>query len=219
MKRLLILLLCLLIFLTIGYAAKIRKSAATSKSNEPFRTFELMDSNLSKLNRLQDELKRAINPDVTKATSTKPKSTSRPWTKASVSAGRTATSFRVLAVRQQRRYRSFHQPFGVRAFRALAKKAAVVQDSALRLSRTQDDALAAKQHAVFDQDSLALVLQYQAITGGYGALRCTAGERPCCEQKPSTATGSDKTISCKWICVASARACKKGFTGQRISAR
>jgi hypothetical protein len=219
MQRLAILPLCLLIFLSVGFAAKNKKSAPTSKSNEPFRTFELMDSNLSKLSREQDELKRALNPDVTKATSTKPRSNARPWTKVAVNARRTASSFRVLAERQQRRYRSLHQPFGIRAFGALAKKSEIVHKSALRLSRAQDDALAVRQHATFEQDSLALVLQYQAITGGYGAMRCTAGQLPCCEEKPFAGAASDRTFSCKWICVTSARACKKGFTGRRISTR
>src|SRR3954468_17280265 len=116
MKRVSILPLCLVIFLSVGFsvgfAAKTRKSVAASRSNEPFRTFELMDSDLAKLNRQQDELKRAINPDITKATSTKPRSSSRPWTKAAVNARRTAGSFRTRAQRQQRRYRSLHQPFG-----------------------------------------------------------------------------------------------------------
>src|SRR3954452_23231708 len=147
MKRVSILPLCLVIFLSDGFTAKTRKSGAASRSNEPFRTFELMDSDLAKLNRQQDELKRAINPDVTKATSTKPKYSARPWSKAAVNARRTATSIRVLADRQQRRYRSLHQPFGVRAFRSLARKSLVVQKSALRLGQTQDDALAPKRYA------------------------------------------------------------------------
>jgi hypothetical protein len=217
-KPLTILPLCL-ILLTVGHAAKTKKSAASSKSNEPFRTFQLMDSNLSKLNRQQDELKRAMNPDATKATSTKPKSKSHRWTKPAVDARRTASSFRNLAERQQRRYRTLKQPLGVRAFRTLASRAAAVQKSAQRMSRTQDDAIAAKQHALFEQDSLSLILQYQALTGGYGALRCFAGQLPCCEQKAPSPAGPEKIVSCKWLCVASARACKKGFTGQRISPR
>ena len=199
-------------------APKTRKSAAPSPANEPFRTFALLDSRLAKLNSQQDALKRAIAPVTDKATSTKPRQT-RSWTKPARDATQTANSFRILATRQQRRYRSLKEPYGVRAFHALSNRAAAVQKSAALLSHAQDDALAAKRHAIFEQDSLSLVLQYQALTGGYGAMHCSARQRPCCEPKESSEQGSDKTLGCKWTCVSSIQACRKGFTGAPISKR
>src|SRR6266496_4015148 len=112
MMRLAATLLCVLTLVIAASAAKDRKSAARSKLNEPFRTLESLDSRLAKLNSDQDELKRVMDPDATKATSTKPKSHSRPWTKPAHDATQTANSFRILAERQQRRYRILKQPYG-----------------------------------------------------------------------------------------------------------
>jgi hypothetical protein len=218
MKRVSTILVCVLILVLYLSAAKTTRSTARLKTNEPFRTFELLDSRLAKLNREQDEIKRAITPGATKATSTKPNGHSHPWTRPARHASRTATSLKVLADRQQRRYRTAKQPFGVRAFHALSKRAAAVQISAMLLSRTQDDALAAKRNAVFERDALSLVLQYQALAGGYGAMHCSAGQTPCCQQKEEPSQPpSEKVLGCKWLCVSSPKACRKGFTGSPIA--
>ncbi|HYD16731.1 MAG TPA: hypothetical protein VEB03_01870 [Candidatus Nanoarchaeia archaeon] len=105
------------------------------------------------------------------------------------------------------------QAFGVRAFEALAREADGVADIAGVLGSTLDNSEAAMQQAVFEQRALALVLQYQAITGGYGAVHCSSREQPCCEPKEN----GNSAVGCKWVCVASAGRCGNGFTGPRTS--
>lgn len=206
-----IVLICVGLF-SLAHAER-RPKTPVPAANEPFHTFALLDSKLSTLNKQQDELRRSILPEGSKATSTIPKSKVRPWTLAARAAQQTARSMNALARKQEVRYRNLKQAFGVRAFEALAREADAVADIAGVLGSTLDDSEAAKQKAVFEQRTLALVLQYQAITGGYGAVHCSSGERPCCEPKEN----GNAAVGCKWVCVASAGKCGNGFTGPRTS--
>jgi hypothetical protein len=200
--------------LGISRADQRKNSTGSRTANEPFQTFELIDSRLSVLTKQQDDLKRALFPTPGRATSTKPNSRLRHWAKAAQNIQQTSKSIRMLATRQERRYSRLKQNFGVRAFKALRVRARAVETTAGLLRHTQADSLAARNQAILEKQSLALVLQFQAITGGYGATRCSAGHCPCCEPKAASHAPSERIeVACKWVCVASAPKCAKGFTG------
>jgi hypothetical protein len=204
--------------LGISKAEQKNPSTAGRTANEPFQTFELIDSMLSALAKQQDELKRALFPTQGTATSTKPMSRLRHWAEAAHNIQQTARSIRILASRQERRYSRLKQKFGVRTFKALEVRARAVEKTAGLLRQTQADSLAARNRAILEKQSLSLVLQFQAITGGYGATRCSAGHRHCCEPKEGSHVASKRIdLACKWVCVASARKCAKGFTGPALA--
>ena len=193
-------------------------STAHRTNNEPFQTFELLDSKLSMLAKQQEDLKRALFPTPGTATSTKPISRLRHWAEASENIQQTARSIRILATRQERRYSRLKQKFGVRAFTTLRIRARAVEKTAGLLRRTQADNVAARNQAILEKQSLSLILQFHAITGGYAATRCSAGYRACCEPKEDSHVASQRiTLACKWVCVASAPKCAKGFTGPALA--
>lgn len=206
-------------FFSIANPQQPSRSAARTPGNEPFRTFELLDTRLAILSKQQGQVKQALFPaPTTKATTTKPNSRMRPWTKASQNALQTARTIRTLAERQQQRYKTIKQAFGARAFGALANRAAGLEQAAQVLATTQNEAVAKKQQPRLEERSLSLVLQYQAIAGGYGATHCSPGALPCCEPtQDSPAANGEEIVSCKWVCVASVAKCAKGFTGPRTA--
>lgn len=214
MKRSILVLLFWLSVAGICHSEEPQESGAHFNGNEPFRTFELLDSRLATLSKQQEEIKLAIFPQPTsKATSTKPGSQLRPWTKPAQNAQQSAKSIRLLAAKQQLRYAKLKQAYGNRAFGALVQKAAAVERSAETLKRTQDHSVAARQQALLEQTALSLVLQYQAITGGYGANHCAGKQHSCCQPKETTKAADQPEVGCNWVCVTSSANCAKGFTG------
>jgi hypothetical protein len=203
-----------LVCLSVACLAATPPAASRRTSNEPFRTFALIDAKLSDLEEQQKALKDAVAAKQTSAqTSANRPSTTRPWTDAAQKSRRSARSIKLLAIRQKQRYGRSKQRFGVRAFSALAQRATAVEQSAARLSAAQDQGDAVKEDGLLDRDSLELSLQFQGIAGGYGAAHCSGRERPCCI--PKEAVGDSAAVACSWKCLASASACAKGFSGPR----
>jgi hypothetical protein len=205
----------LLVIALNGSFAEVSKRRTPVVSNEPFRTFGLLDSKLSTLSSQQEALKQTVlsAPAASKRARTKPFTK---WRRPAREVAKTATSIKILAARQQRRYARNKQRFGVRAFDALAVRAGKLERSAALLERTPMESLAARQLKELEQRSLNLVLQYQAITAGYGATHCVGGSRPCCEPKDN----SIKTVrlACNWECVKESTKCR-GFSGPSSSLR
>jgi hypothetical protein len=185
---------------------RLLPAASKRAEEEPFRTFALIDSRLSELAKQQQALKQAL-------AARNPRSGDRPWTAPALGAQQAAESIRLLGTTQQKRYARLKQSFGIRAFRQLAEDAAAVKEVAVRLKDTQEQKQAASENTDLEKRTLALVLQYQAITGGYGAAHCSPVQRPCCLPKEDGTQGG--AVACSWKCVSSAAACSQGFTGPR----
>jgi hypothetical protein len=199
-----------------SFAANTKKPATQRPSNEPFSTFEQMDKTFTALTKQQEDLRRALAPvDAGRATETKPGTRNR-WARQAQNVYRSARSIRVLAERQQRRYRDLRQTFGVRAFSALASRAKQVEKGAQGMQRTRNEGDAAKQQTKLESEILDLVRQYQSIAGGYGAARCQSEERPACLAKES---GSRELVACSWVCVRGATPLSKGFSGPAVSSK
>jgi hypothetical protein len=207
---------CLLVLLLLAGLcdAQRPKRAKSSATNEPFDTFNIIDTKLAQLAPQQAAVKQAISPSGSKATETRPGSPLRRWTKPAQNLERTARSIKVLAGRQERRYRRLKQPFGVTAFRQLAKRATAVELTARRIKRAREERTSIKQEADLEKRILALVLQFQAISGGYAAARCSVQQQPCCLPKDEPKSANND-VGCKWQCVAARGACRSGFLGPR----
>jgi hypothetical protein len=67
----------------------------------------------------------------------------------------------------------------------------------------------------FSQAMISFVLQFQAVSGGYGALQCRPGDWTCCHPRDTRVRGVAGLNGCKWVCVEKAARCRSGCLGPR----
>ena len=194
-------------------APKSTPHTATASSDEPFRSFRALDAQLTILTNQLDSLKKMdFDPGQTSSRSTAALSERTKILKDMVT---TAAGFGTIAGRLQRLYERRHQPFGVKTFKMIRFKAKQVQRDINGVANSQTRTaldLATKQ---LDKGVVSLVLQFEAASGGYGAVRCSPGAWTCCEPKRSTDLLQSEQVACMWGCVRKAQSCT-GFLGPRI---
>jgi flagellar hook-basal body complex protein FliE len=209
--------------LTAWFAAVVLLSSAalpkptphntTAVSEEPFRSFGVLDSKLTRLTNQQDALKAASSLTESDSGATADQITRRK--KASQSMNATAAEIERLAGALERLYERRHQNFGVQMFKLMRIKAAKVQSGVNSMAKAQTRSALDRAAKTLDDRILSLVAQFQAASGGYGAARCEPGAWTCCEPKHSKASAQAKQTACMWVCVPRPRSCM-GFTGPRI---
>jgi len=185
--------------------------------NEPFQSFRTIDGKLTLLNNQVLELTNTV--DHLKNTSPKHGRGARsapPWARQIRQMRRPVFTIQVITARLRSMYRRRHQPFGIRVFSTLHKKAITVDRRLEAVGKAQDAGTAKNSVADLKQAVLALVLQFQAASGGYGALHCSPGMWACCEPKKREAgIGAAPEGACKWTCAQRTRQCTTGFLGPR----
>jgi hypothetical protein len=199
---------------TLVAAQKPTPHEAAASSEEPFRSFRLLDAKLTLLTNQQDSLKAAFNPVETGSGKTAALSGSR--TQAFSSMKSTAAEIERIAGRLERLYAGRHRTFGVQMFRIMRIKAKEVQRGVNALAKAQTRSGLDLATMTLDKRIVSLVAQFQAASGGYGAVRCAPGEWTCCEPKRSKDLLQSDQVACMWACVPSAKRCT-GFVGPRIS--
>ena len=115
----------------------------------------------------------------------------------------------------ERVYGSRNQAFGVKMFRALRVRAEEVQSGVNAVAKAQTRAAADLAAKSLDEHIVSLVVQFQAVSGGYGAARCPPGEWTCCEPKRSKDLLQSEPVACIWKCVRTSKTCT-GFLDPRI---
>ena len=195
-------------------AAPERISRGTKVSEqEPFHSFRILDGKMTLLARQQDVLKSAFDPQT------------RSGSKAGISwraarAARrmnsTAAEIARIAAELEGLYQTRHQPFGAQVFKVLRIRAEELQRGVNAVINAQTRS--AGEHAAKSLDSrvVSLVVQFQAASGGYGAVRCSPGAWTCCEPKRSKDLLQSELVACIWGCVRTSRTCT-GFLGPRIA--
>ena len=115
----------------------------------------------------------------------------------------------------ERIYRARSQEYGARLFRDLHTKAE-------QLEKPMIDAQTASTKSAFDRDErlvdarlLSVVMQFQAISGGYTGLACRPGSWACC-QPHVIKDGKLELRGCRWSCASKLSACRGGWLGPRI---
>lgn len=208
--------LLLVVFMSIAAETTIPRASAPAyrrrADDEPLRSFHLLDDQLSLLGKqvalLQSTLKDAGGA-VNLATA------SRPWTRQARQMQAVIGSVETIALRLRRRYRN--RRFGARLFNRLHARAAAVRERVAAVSAARDAPTANSATAQLNRQMLALVLQYDRISGGYGALHCSAGEWACCEPKREPG-GRRSADACRWLCTPAPKRCT-GFLGPHIPRR
>ena len=193
----------LFLLITIGVVPPIfgqRVRPLSASRAEPFRSFRILDRKLTSL----AQQRTALNQ-------TDRKSSSVAIHRMTVIVRSIETTAQPLESVYGRR----HQRFGAKMFRVLRLRAVAVRGAvdafhAARTPAAQD--LALKK---LDGRLLALVTHFQAVSGGYGALRCEPRQRTCCEPKRTQDLRPGQLGACRWICLSEPRACT-GMIGPRM---
>jgi hypothetical protein len=172
-----------------------------ASSEEPFRSFRMLDAKLSLLTNQQDALKASS-------------SVSR-QTEAAGRMNSTAAEIGSIARRLERLYEGRHQRFGVQTFRLIRIKAQEIQRDLSAVTKAQMGGALDLAIKRLDERVVSLVVQFQAVSGGYGAVRCSPDTWTCCQPKRSKDPLQSEQMACMWGCVPRADRCT-GFLGPRI---
>ena len=186
----------------LGAAPAHRRPA---RSNEPFESFRLLDRRLTQLDQ---ELRQATQVAVQSKHS-------RAWVKPARRARASALAVRSIGRRLRLRYGGTRRRFADRLFRPLEHSAAMTAADIRRALAAKTRARAVARLRAASSERLALVLHYQAVSGGYAALRCGGGEWACCEPKRLEDPVPGVKAACNWGCARNRSACRAGVLGPR----
>ena len=199
--------------LSTTLVAAPKRTLTKGSSEEPFRSFRMLDAKLTMLANQQDALKAAFNP--VPSGSGREAANSRRQTAASRSMNFTAAGIARIGAGLEHLYEERHQRFGVQMFRTMRIKAQEVQRDVNAVAKAQTRGALDLAIKRLDERIVSLVVQFQAASGGYGAVRCSPAAWTCCEPKRSKDLLQSEQIACMWGCVARAETCT-GFLGPRI---
>jgi hypothetical protein len=197
---------------TLIAAPKRTPHGRKASSEEPFRSFRILDAKLTLLANQQDALKAAFNPVQLGSGSIAIPSQLRT---ASRSMNLTAAGIEQIAGGLEHLYTGRHQHFGVQMFRIMRIKAQEVQRGVGAVAKAQTRSALDLATKRLDERIVSLVVQFQAASGGYGGARCSPGAWTCCEPKRSKDLLQSEQIACMWGCVPTAETCT-GFLGPRL---
>jgi hypothetical protein len=198
---------------TLVAAPKRTPHRSKASSEEPFRGFRMLDAKLTLLTDQQDAVKTAFSPVQSGSGTIATPSQRR--TTASRSMNVTAAGIERISGGLEQLYQRRHQPFGVQMFRIMRIKAQEVQRSVNAVAKAQTRGALDLAIKRLDERIVSLVVQFQAASGGYGAVRCSPGTWTCCEPKRSKDLLQSEQVACMWGCVAKTESCT-GFLGPHI---
>jgi hypothetical protein len=178
----------------------------TPKSPDLFETFRQLDRQFTDLDKQFKELQESVARG-------KPKSNRR-WRRSARDVRKTTAHIEVVSYRMYARYRRSGRRFAYRNFAQLRHDARRLHVMALRISAAKSGTAARRETRLARRAMLDLVLQYQALSGGYAAARCDAGAWVCGTPKPEPRRVDYPKSSVRWTCVPRANACK-GLLGPR----
>ncbi len=179
----------------------LQHAQSTSARTEPSYSFALLDEKLTLLSQEQLAL-------------TNGEARSRRLPARSME--RTVASIVQTAARLQFLYARRRQPFGARMFRLLRSRAEAVHKAVNSLALADNSRARQTELRAVNSRILALVTQFQAVSGGYSALRCAPREWTCCSPKRRLDLRPGESMACRWMCVSKARSCT-GFRGPRLT--
>jgi hypothetical protein len=208
----------LLLFAFVSSASAATKSVKRPRTtvNEPFTTFRQLDQVLTRMDRSSLDL----NSEIKNAEKQIKRQRAR-----TVRALRHSKQMRSLFIssrsllrttaRAEKLYSRRSQRYGRRLFRDLHAKAIKINRTLVLESRATTLSNLKAEQQRFSSALLPFVLQFQAISGGFAALRCDPGGWACCQPKVVKQTATVSAAGCTWICATQVRACRYGCLGPR----
>jgi len=106
--------------------------------------------------------------------------------------------------------------YGRITFRRLDRRAVTMKRSLTGWTAAKTPRQSRTSLQQFSQAMIGFVLQFQAVSGGYGALQCSPGDWTCCHPRDTRIKGSAGLNGCKWVCVQKAARCRSGCLGPRV---
>lgn len=205
----------MLIAATFLYGERLPKKV--EQTNEPFNSFRSLDAQLSLLDGQFSQLKSEAEK-ITKIRGAKRRAKAyrnfrRSKTVKEIRS--TASSIRATTRMLGSNHRMRKSRYGRVITRALRGRATSMKRALDRsvAARTSQQTKSSLQE--FSRTMLAFVMQFQAASGGYGALQCTPGYWTCCSPKKVQAKGAAALNGCRWVCVKRPRRCRSGCLGPR----
>ena len=193
-------------------AQKRMPPKAAVSADEPFRTFRRLDQKLTVLQTQQHSLKAAVS--ISRSTSTT-NAFAHPWVAPAHAMRNTIVSVQRLLGRPEHLYKVRHRSFGVHLFRILRIRAETVRRNTVSVERARSRTEAHLQEQQLENAIVSLIVQFQAASGGYGAVHCPKKAWTCCEPKRKEDLQGGELAACRWGCVQRSTSCV-GFTGPRI---
>ena len=144
-------------------AAKRTPQSSKASSEEPFRSFRMLDAKLTLLTDQQDALKAAFSPVQSGSGSIAAASQRRAT--ASRSMNFTAAGIGRIAGGLEHLYKGRHQRFGVQMFRIMRIKAQEVQRGVNAVAKAQTRSALDLATKRLDERIVSLVVQFQAASG------------------------------------------------------
>lgn len=170
-----------------------------------FESFHLLDAQFTRLDTQFQDLQHAVADDAPHARM------ARDWQHAAREMRATTVEIRRLSDRWPYRGR---RTLGHRMFGRLHSRARTLQARLLMLSRVRSRKLARREEVTVAKAMLDLVLQYQALSGGYAAATCHAGAWSCGVPKKEPRKVGYPAVGVKWTCVERLASCH-GILGPR----
>jgi len=189
-------------------------SATTPHPSAPitdvFESFRLLDVQFTKLDTEFHELQETTRSDSRSYTK-------YAWRHAAREMDEATKQIRGSTFSMYSHYRGPQRRLGYRMFVLLHRRAQLLHTRLLPVIRAQRRAQARRDTLEVKNAMLDLVLQYQAISGGYAAAHCDAGAWSCGISKREPRKDGYPNVELKWICVPRTKACR-GILGPRTPA-
>jgi hypothetical protein len=115
----------------------------------------------------------------------------------------------------ERIYRARSQNYGARLFSDLHTKAVQLKKPMIHAQTASTKSSFDRDERLVDARLLSVVMQFQAISGGYTGLACRPGSWACC-QPHVIKDGKLELRGCAWSCASKLSACRGGCLGPRI---
>jgi hypothetical protein len=205
-----------------GYGSGPEKTTVThsktprlSQADEPFSTFQELDRELSTIDRdkqkLQAQLLRAARM---RSPARRERATNAlRQSQALRDLLRSSRRLVALTTRGETLYGRRKQHYGALLFRDLRVKANAVRNPLLQDQKQSTLAGFKHEQRLFSRKLLVLITQFQAVSGGYGALACDPGGWACCQPRAVQVDGKTQIRGCTWACASVARKCRGGCLG------
>ena len=127
---------------------------------------------------------------------------------------RSSRSLVEVSRRSEAVYMARRKRYGTLLFRDLHRKAVAIHAPIRSAPRQRTLAAFQHQQRRISSSMLSFVMQFQAVSGGYGALACRPGGWSCCQPR-LVKEGGREVRGCTWTCASKTAACKGGCLGPK----
>lgn len=177
----------------------------TPKMPDLFETFHQLDDRFAQLDTEFKELQESVNSH---------SNAERLWRDQSREVRKTTIEIQRVSYRMCVRYRRAGRKIAYKSFAKLSHDARRLRMNMARIASTKTMDSARRQTRVAKLAMVDLVLQYQALSGGYAAARCEANTWICGTPKPEPRKIGYPVSRMKWGCVQHSTRCR-GLLGPR----